>query len=272
MHDLDGFKEKIWKFYREYRRDFPWREDITPYRIFVSEIMLQQTQVHRVVPKFEYFIARFPDFSSLAHAPFADVLSSWKGLGYNRRAMALKNAAVIIVDSYDGILPREAELLVNLPGIGKATAASISAFAFNRPTVFIETNIRTVFIDAFFKERTEIHDREILSLVEATLDQASPRDWYYALMDYGAMLKKTVGNLSTKSIHYHRQSRFEGSDRQIRGKILAALLLEPRIATSKLSTVIGDDPDRTLRILESLVREKMVLHDDDQSEYVTLSH
>lgn len=254
----DAFVARIWAYHREHRRAFPWRDVVSPYGVFISEVMLQQTQTHRVVPKYLAFVDAFADFNALANAPFADILALWKGLGYNRRALALKNAAQIIVEDFGGILPDDPALLVSLPGIGKATASSITAFAFNKPTVFIETNIRTVFIDAFFKDRTDVHDRELLPLIEATLAHHASREWYYALMDYGVMLKKTHGNVSRQSVHYHRQSRFVGSDRQVRGKILGVLLTQPRIAQRQLPRLVGADDERCERILRDLHQEGLI--------------
>jgi A/G-specific adenine glycosylase len=259
--DLTAFTTRIWQYHAEHRRPFPWRDQISPYYVLVSEVMLQQTQAPRVVAKFESFIEQFPDFLSLAHAPFHDVLKQWKGLGYNRRALALQKTAQAIVESYLGVLPDEPDILVTLPGIGKATASSIVAFAFNKPVVFIETNIRTVFIHAFFPERTDVHDRELIPLIAACVDKDAPREWYYALMDYGVMLKKTVGNLSQQSAHYHRQSPFLGSDRQIRGQILEALLQHQQLPKADLHLLLKKDASRVERMLNDLCAEGLVKHD-----------
>lgn len=202
----------------------PWRETQDPYRILVSEIMLQQTQVARVVEKYPRFIKAFPNFKALDKAQLAKVYGLWQGMGYNRRALALKKTAHIIVNDYNGALPQTNEELCALPGIGKATASSIMAFAFNLPAVFVETNIRTVFIHFFFKNGKKVADEEILPLVEMCLYKKNPRVWYWALMDYGTMLKKIGEDKNTRSKHYKKQSRFEGSRRQKRGKILKILL------------------------------------------------
>src|SRR5579872_3425524 len=197
---LLAFQEIIKNYYHKNGRVFSWRQNITPYHVVVSEIMLQQTQTDRVASKFELFIDIFPDFKALANAPFEQLLRTWKGLGYNRRAIALQKVAQKVMTEFGGVLPNSVDTLATFPGIGRATASSIVAFAFNSPTVFIETNIRTVFIYFFFydkiNKRMLIHDKEILPLVEKTVDQDNPRAWYYALMDYGVLLKKQVGNLS----------------------------------------------------------------------------
>ena len=202
----------------------PWRETVDPYRILVSEIMLQQTQVGRVEEKYPQFIRAFPNFKALDRAQLAKVYGVWQGMGYNRRALALKKIANIVVNDYNCALPQTHEELCALPGIGKATASSIMAFAFNLPAVFVETNIRTVFIHFFFKKRKQVADEEILPLVEQSLYKKNPRVWYWALMDYGTMLKKSGEDKNIRSKHYKKQSRFEGSRRQIRGKILKILL------------------------------------------------
>ena len=201
----------------------PWRETIDSYRILVSEIMLQQTQVSRVEEKYPKFIKAFPNFKALDRTQPAKVYGVWQGMGYNRRALALKKTAHIVVNDYKSTLPKTHEELCALPGIGKATASSIMAFAFNLPAVFVETNIRTVFIHFFFKNRKKVADEEILPLVEQSLYKKNPRVWYWALMDYGAMLKKSGEDKNIRSKHYKKQGRFEGSRRQKRGKILKIL-------------------------------------------------
>jgi A/G-specific adenine glycosylase len=252
------FQEIIKHFHAHKRRSFAWREQICPYRVVISEIMLQQTQTDRVAPKFDAFVKRFESFETLATASFHDVLKYWKGLGYNRRAMALQKIAQIVTHEFNGLLPNKPEILETFPGIGKATASSITTFAFNTPTVFIETNIRTVFIYFFFQNQINIHDKELEPLVNQTVDQNNPREWYYALMDYGVMLKKTVGNVSRLSSHYAKQSRFEGSDRQIRGMILQALLDHKTITNDQLFSLIDRDQQRTQKILNDLMNENLV--------------
>lgn len=258
QQELHAFQATIKEYYANNRRSFPWREHISPYHVVVSEIMLQQTQTDRVVQKFISFVEQFPDFESLAFAPFHDVLRFWKGLGYNRRAMALQKIAQIVIADYDGKLPTSPEILETFPGIGKATARSILAFAFNAPTVFIETNIRTVFIYFFFKDRTAVHDKELMPLIAKTVDQDNAREWYYALMDYGVMLKKTVGNLCRMSSHYTKQSKFQGSDRQIRGMILQVLLDQPGIAQASLAALLEKEEQRVDKILNDLCTEGFV--------------
>lgn len=253
------FCAMIWDFYKSQGRFFAWRaREADPYHIFVSEVMLQQTQTYRVEPKYDAFIAAFPTVHALAAAQLSDVLLVWQGLGYNRRAKMLHGAARIIVEQHGGMVPADPVLLDALPGIGKATAASISAFAFNMPTVFIETNIRAVFIHHFFPGQELVHDNLILPLVELTLDRKNPREWYYALMDYGVMLKKQAGNPARKSAHYAKQSRFEGSDRQVRGALIRFLLQKKKATLSECEIALNCERVRIAKIVKQLVEEKML--------------
>jgi A/G-specific adenine glycosylase len=240
----------------------PWRETHDPYRIFVSEIMLQQTQVPRVMQKYPEFLTRFPDFHALAAAELREVLLAWQGLGYNRRAKFLHGAARRIVGEHGGELPREPELLATLPGVGPNTAGSLAAFAYNLPVVFIETNIRRVFIHFFFREADGVHDRDILPLVEATLDHEDPRTWYYALMDYGSMLAKWFPNPNRRSAHYTRQGAFENSDRQLRGRLLRALGERETLAVEELPAVLGFSDERVESVLAALEREGFVAREE----------
>lgn len=233
------FTKLVQDFYKSNRRDLPWRPPhiINPYRIVVSEIMLQQTQVHRVIPKYQSFIKTFPDWQTLARAPFKKVLQEWTGLGYNRRALGLHHIAQIVVTQHNGLLPHSIEQLIALPSIGPNTAASICAFAFNMPVVFIETNIRTVFIHYFFQNQNQVHDDEIRALVEKTLNRENPREWYYALMDLGTHIKGAYGNPNTKSRLYRKQSPFQGSNRELRSLILKMIASAPSNATAIMKKI-----------------------------------
>lgn len=261
QNDIQQFQKHIWDFYKNQGRLFAWRNTGNPYYVVVSEIMLQQTQTYRVEPKFEQFITTFPNFEILAQASLRDVLSVWQGLGYNRRGMYLHKIAQEIVAQYNGLLPQSEAMLVTLPGIGKATASSICAFAFNMPTIFIETNIRTVFIHTFFNHVQEVSDQDLLPLIKATVDQKNPREWYYALMDYGVLLKKIYSNPSRKSAHYAKQSKFQGSNRQIRGKIIKLLTEHVRISKEQLLLMIKDE--RAENILLQLCQEGFIKEEDD---------
>lgn len=255
---IEHFKSTIWAFYKAHGRSFEWRHVADPYQIVISEIMLQQTQTHRVAQKMPAFVQQFPTFQALADAPLRDVLVAWQGLGYNRRGKYVHDVAQKVMTEFNGRLPNDPDLLVQLPGIGPNTAASICAFAFNTPTVFIETNIRAVFIHFFFKGMTAVKDAEILPLVKATVDPEKPRDWYYALMDYGVMLKKTMPNPSRKSAHHTKQSKFEGSDRQIRGMILKLLTSFATLPFEQFAHFIDREPERIVNALEQLTSEGLI--------------
>jgi A/G-specific adenine glycosylase len=259
--EIKAFQGQIYGYYRRHGRDLPWRRTTNPYHIVVSEIMLQQTQVERVHGKYLDFINAFPDFDSLSRASQKDVLALWQGLGYNRRALALKRLAENVVSMHGGALPQDVNALNSLPGIGKTTAGEILAFAFNIPTVFIETNIRRVFIHEFFDGEEDVKDTEILPLVEATVDGENPREWYWALMDYGSMLKKNVENPNRRSAHYTRQTPFEGSDRRIRGLVVKRLLNHMPLSAEILVEETGVGFDHLKRILAGLVNEGFICED-----------
>jgi A/G-specific adenine glycosylase len=229
------------KFYKKSARArLPWRRTRDPYRILVSEVMLQQTQVGRVVPYYERWMREFPTAKALSQAKLSKVLKAWQGLGYNRRAKYLHSAAKILSKKSSGrpSLGTSArlfslEFLAALPGVGPYTAAAVQTFAYNKPNVFIETNIRTVFFyhlgHSDILEKVRISDKELLPLVEEALkkSQMQPREFYWALMDYGSHLKKQGVKLNSKSKHYTKQSKFAGSTRELRGALLRELLKGP---------------------------------------------
>ncbi|MFP4509067.1 MAG: A/G-specific adenine glycosylase [Spirochaetaceae bacterium] len=285
-----AFVEAIRSYYESHgRRDMPWRQTHEPYHILVSEIMLQQTQVSRVIPRFHEFLTLFPDVYALASAPLRDVIASWSGLGYNRRARFLHETARRVVDEYRGRIPEDVGVLRTFPGIGVNTAGSISCFAYNTPVVFIETNIRRSMIYHFFSEndrsaeaepglwprdlvaedpgkiwfqpRTPIgrvDDKSLLPLVEATLDYKDPRTWYYALMDYGNALVRYMPNPNRASRQYVRQSRFEGSRRQVRGRVVRILSEVQSASVEVLSDGTGVESEQLRSVLEDLKREGLV--------------
>lgn len=223
--DTREFQEIIWQKGNELYRDMPWRQDTRPYYVLVSEIMLQQTQVDRVVPKFQAFIEAFPDVKSLAAASLADVLTLWSGLGYNRRAKFLHEAARKIESDFKGEFPSTQEALVSLPGVGVNTAGAILAYSFNKPSIFIETNVRTVYFHHYFDDEVSVTDKQLKEIVEDTVDPEHPREWYWALMDYGTYLKRQGVGRNDKSHHYKKQSALKGSIREVRGQILKELAL-----------------------------------------------
>jgi len=228
QQELQAFRTRVLARGQELYRDLPWRRTRDPYAIWVSEVMLQQTQVVRVDGRWQAWLRRFPSVEALATAGTMDVLEEWQGMGYNRRALALQRAAQRIAEL--GSFPQDQGQLVALPGIGPATAAGIRAFAFDAPGVYLETNVRAVFLHELFAGEEGVPDKRLMPLVQATcpLDannpQDDPRTWYYALLDYGAWLKRTVPNPSRRSRGHARQSKFEGSHRQKRAELVRILL------------------------------------------------
>ena len=260
--EILSFQGIVFQVYQNLGRTFPWRETTNPYRILVSEFMLQQTQTSRVEQKYPQFIEKYSSMCALAQASTKDLLTSWQGLGYNRRALNLHETAKIINTKYNNEIPQKEELLLELPGIGPYTASAIRTFAFNIPTVMIETNIRTVYIHHFFSKRNAISDKTLIPYIEATIDTSNPREWYYALMDYGGHLKKKVGNLNAKSKMYTRQSKFEGSNRQKRGKIVRILTEETLVLKEKLVSELQISQKDLDQILKKLSEEGFLTEED----------
>lgn len=252
----EEFKEVVWQHGRELYRDMPWRVNTEPYFVLVSELMLQQTQVDRVIPKFHQFMMAFPTVQALSASTLAEVLTVWSGLGYNRRAKFLYEAAQRIVSEFDGVIPSTFDELVSLPGIGPNTAGAILAYSFNQPIVFIETNIRTVYFYHLFKEDELISDKELKEKVAQTLDTEHPREWYWALMDYGAFLKKQGAGQINRSKHYRKQPPLRGSLREVRGLILKALA-QGDLTKEELVVLIPQD-ERFERALTDLTAEKLI--------------
>lgn len=253
-----AFLKLIWDYYSEHKRILPWREHIFPYGVVISELMLQQTQVSRVLVKYPEFLVSFPNFTALANAPFDKLLRVWQSMGYNRRAKYLQLIAKKIMEEYEGVVPQNPRILETFPGIGPATARSIITYIYNKPEIFIETNIRRIYIHHFFADATSISDKEIYPLVEKTLDTKNPREWYYALMDYGTALSKTVVNPNRKSKHYAKQSKFEGSNRQLRGGILKILLDKDHLTKEDIVLLTNFEKDRVYPVLEELQAEGFV--------------
>lgn len=263
MNTLSEFLEILWNHYKEHGRDLPWRhEPYNAYHILVSEVMLQQTQVNRVVPKYTEFLIRFPTTQTLAKAPLSDVLRMWSGLGYNRRAQYLHLAAKQLSAQTE---PWGIATLSACKGIGHNTAAAVATYAYNEPVVFIETNIRTVYIHHFFPDKDKVSDKELMPYIEATLDQEHPREFMWAVMDYGSFLKARVGNVARSSKHYSKQPRFEGSKRQIRGKVLRELMVSPQRA-GNLQAAIADS--RLNVVLYDLIQEGLVRQNGEYYELV----
>lgn len=255
--DDAAFKRVVRAHWRTHgRHELPWRHTTDPYAVLVSEVMLQQTQVPRVIEKHREFLEAFPSLRALARAPVSRVLKVWQGLGYNRRALMLHRCAQTIMRDHNGSVPQEYEALCALPGIGPYCAGAVLAFAFNKAHPIIETNIRRVYLHHYFPRRRKVPDRELRVVVARTLDRRNPRDWYSALMDYGTHLATTVPNPNRRSRGYTKQSSFEGSLRQLRGRILRHLTTHGAVPHPKLASLMQDK--RTAAAVAALEREGFV--------------
>lgn len=258
--NLKEFKKIVYSYYKTHgRHSLPWRKTVNPYKILVSEVMLQQTQADRVAPKFRSFIRKFPTVRALAKASLRDVLLLWQGLGYNRRALYLKKMAEAVTEKYKGKIPSSLLELETLPGIGPYTARAVRAFALNEPEVFIETNIRTVYLHHFFAEKDNVRDELLIPLIKKTLDQKNPREWYSALMDYGSHLKKTVPNPSRRSHAHVKQGAFKGSLREVRGQILKSVTRKGSISVLKLKSELEPlGKEKISRAISALIQERLI--------------
>jgi A/G-specific adenine glycosylase len=258
---ISRFRKLVWEHAKAHgRHALPWRAaKAGPYQVLVSEIMLQQTQVDRVVPFYQSFLKLFPNIAALAAAPLADVLRAWQGLGYNRRGKMLHDAAKALVRDHRGKVPRDVMALEALPGIGPYTARAVAAFAFDEDVIFIETNLRTAVIHHFFTGQEKVSDADVLAVLGKAFPQGQSRAWYAALMDYGAHLKRSGVRVNARSKGYARQKAFVGSDREARGAILKALALGPQPAR-KLAGLLGPERSPQLRrALSALLAEGMAV-------------
>lgn len=255
---ISAFKKLVWDFFAHNKRSFPWRETHNPYEILVSEFMLQQTQTARVIPKYLNWLQLFPTAATLAQAPLSTVLTEWSGLGYNRRAKFLHSAAKVIAIDLKNVFPSTYAELIQLPGVGHYTANAVLAFAYNQPVPVVETNIRTVFLHHFFSNSQKITEKEFESLATKTVDNDNPREWYYALMDYGNWLKTEGIHHFDRQKKYRKQAPFKGSDRFVRGYLLREVL---KYNSLKLSDVIipGYSAATVKKIAEILHQEGLLI-------------
>lgn len=263
---IAAFQAIIKQHYQASGRKFPFREPehyADPYKVLVSEIMLQQTQADRVVNKYLAFLKVFPDFKSLAEAPTEAVLKAWIGLGYNRRALALKRIAEEVVSKHGGKLPSSVAELDEFPSIGPNTAASIATFAFNAAVPFIETNIRAVYLHFFFNDDPSITDEALVDIVTRTVDASNPREWYYALMDFGVLLKRSGKDPQKGKAGKQKAAAFKGSTREARGRIIKAVINGQK-SLQELAEITGRDLVSTGKIVDQLVREGFLENDTDR--------
>jgi len=253
-----AFQKFVLGYFKKNGRRFPWRDTKDPYKILVSEVMLQQTQTERVVVKYAEFLKAFPTWKALSKATPAEVVKVWMGLGYYRRAFNLHKAAQFVWNEYGGVPPQTAEGLKNLPGVGPYTAAAVAAFAFGEPAPMIETNIRSVYLYTFYPQALEVSDKEILQKIEETLYARDPRTWFYALMDLGVELKKSTKGINQRSKHHVKQSKFEGSQRQVRAAVLRAIAEAVSIRRADISRKLSYDADKIEAAIAALQAEGLI--------------
>ena len=256
--EIVSFQRRVLNYYKRHGRDLPFRRTTDPYRIAVAEIMLQQTQVERAVPKYEAWIARWPDWASLAKASTKELLSAWSGLGYNRRAMFLGRMAEAVVRDFGGVLPEDPESLKTLPGVGDYTANAIAIFAFNKPLITIDTNIRKVFLLEFHLP-DDTTRAEIETLALRALPKRRSRDWHNALMDYSRGALRTP---ERKIAPLTRQGRFEGSRRQIRGEIVRRLTTQTRVSLATIANDLGRTIEDVRDAANTLAAEQVIVLTD----------
>ncbi|HLC49676.1 MAG TPA: A/G-specific adenine glycosylase [Candidatus Andersenbacteria bacterium] len=265
---IPKFQKTILTWYSQNKRDLPWRNTKNPYRIMVSEIMLQQTQVSRVLPKYKEFLQAFPTIQALAESNDADLLKIWSGLGYWRRARFLKETCKEIIKSHNGKFPKDIPTLISLPGIGPYTAGAIACFAFGNSSAFIDTNIRRVYLHFFFADKKDVQDSDIIKIAKKAVPKDNPRDWHWALFDYGALVLKDK-KINLKSRHYAKQSKFLGSFRSYRAHALRFLLATEKKQVKKdaLEEYLEDLLRKDERdfspgeILDSLEQDKLIIRE-----------
>jgi A/G-specific adenine glycosylase len=273
------FQKQILDWYQKNQRDLPWRKTRDPYRIFISEVMSQQTQLSRVIPKYEAWIEKFPTIQSLARAKVSDVLHYWSGLGYNKRALNLKKTAEIITEKYDGGFPQSEKELLSLPGIGQYTARAVLCFAFDQQIAVVDTNVRKVILTQILNSENpkdsknqdftladrntisekKVDDKTIQEIATQLLPAGHAYEWNQALMDYAAnVLKK-------EKIPIPKQSKFQGSRRYYRGQILKVLLQKKKVAVTDIGFLIKKDfteneKEWLQKLLDELVTDGFIIY------------
>jgi A/G-specific adenine glycosylase len=280
---IKHFQKKILTWYEEHQRDLPWRKTRDPYHILVSEIMLQQTQVTRVIPKFEAWLSMLPTVKELAVAPTVTVLTLWSGLGYNRRALNLKKTAQIISEKYDGRFPQNEKALMALPGIGIYTARAVLCFAFDQQVAVVDTNVKKVILTQLFRSFPEeirlgdgsstqndlkIDEKMIMTIAEQILPHGKAYEWNQALMDYSSTV------LKKEKIHIPKQSKFIGSRRYYRGRVLKVLLEKKSVPIEELGSLIKNgfaahDQEWLEKLLGELINEGFIVNEKNSIRLMT---
>ena len=273
--NIADFQRMILEWGRHNRRDMPWRATRDPYKILVSEVMLQQTQVSRVLPKYEKFLREFPTLEALASSSQSNLLRTWQGLGYWNRALRLRDAARMVVNEFGGQFPRDPATLKKLPGVGPYTAGAVACFAFGSAEPFLDTNIRRVYLFFFFPGEDDVSDSRIMEIARLAVWTEDPREWGYALFDYGAteLRDRTINR---RSRHYSRQSAFVGSFRSFRTQALRHVLAQEDATISRMEleqfvgTLLenGDFPYTPQEVVSALVQDGLLRHSPDDELFV----
>ncbi len=268
-------RSTVLEWYRPRRHAYAWRRGRqSAYRTLVSEVMLQQTQAARVEPIFEAFVGRYPDVGALAGASRADVLRSWAGLGYNRRGVALHDAARAIARDHAGRVPRAQDALRRLPGVGPYTAAAVASIGYGEPTAAVDTNVRRICARVIHgAEPDEISGERLARDAQDLLDPSAPGDWNQALMDLGRVFCRPAPRCDacplaprcrfradgrTGRPSGRRQSPFEGSARQVRGAVVEVLRSLRSASAEALAERTGHRPRAIAAATESLVDDRIL--------------
>ncbi len=256
--EIQKFQRYIFAWWKTHKRDLPWRHTHDPYKILVSEVMLQQTQVSRVLPKYEEFLTAFPTVYALAKTSPAEVLKVWKGMGYNRRALYLHKAAQIICVTYKGCFPKDYELLTKLPGLGIYTARALLVFAYKENVAMVDTNIRQIITHFFFDDIAQK-----ASIIADVADQLLPKgkswEWHQALMDYGA-IALNVSRI-TSHVSQKKSIPFRESNRFYRGRIMDRLRegdISQRDLLKEFTGTYGKSEDFIASILSGLEADGLI--------------
>lgn len=253
---IKSFQKFILSWYAKNRRDLPWRNTRDPYKILVSEIMSQQTQISRVVPKYNLWLKRFPTVQDLATAKVSQVLIAWSGLGYNRRGLYLQKCAQEIITKYNGKFPQTEKDLLRLPGIGEYTARAILCFAFNRQIVVIDTNIKKVIAVHFYNGKVP-EKNALETFAHKLLPKGRAYAWNQALMDYAAR------ELKKEKIAIPKQSAFKNSRRYYRGQIIKYLVTNSKATRKDFSQLFKEtiSNESIEKILQGLISDKLIIQD-----------
>lgn len=282
MNHKKGVQKILLSWYKKHKRDLPWRRTREPYHILVSEVMLQQTQVNRVIFKYQEFLKKFPTTKKLATASTADVIRAWQGLGYNRRALFLQKTAIAVEEKYGGTFPQTIEELKQLPGVGDYTARAILSFAFELPFPMMDTNHRRFYQRVFFG-LDQKSDKELLIAAEQVIPK-QPYDWNQGLMDFGSIICLTsrpkceicplqkyckaypgILHENMKALKHENKKKktmpFKQTDRYVRGRIVDLLREEHGVRTEQIYRLFAEEYgyDRVEKIIAGLIKDQLII-------------